>query len=205
MLGTNITSAGWPTCGEIDIMENIGREPNVVHGTVHGPGYSGGNGIGGGVTNAAPVADDFHLYAIEWEAARIRWFMDNKLYFTLTPANLPGGAQWVFDHPHFFILNVAVGGAWPGNPDGTTVFPQQMEVDYVRVYAATNAAPPALQMRKTTTQVEVVWPGEFPNGRLLMTPGWGQPWQDVVLAGTRQQGSFVHPAAPGFYQLALLP
>jgi beta-glucanase (GH16 family) len=205
MLGTNITSAGWPTCGEIDILENIGREPYIVHGTVHGPDYSGGNAIGGGLTNAVPVADDFHLYAIEWEAARIRWFMDNRLYFTVTPANLPGGAQWVFDHPHFFILNVAVGGAWPGNPNGSTVFPQKMEVDYVRVYAATNAAMPALQIRKTPAQVEVVWPGEFPNARLSTTLGLGQPWQEIVHTGTRQQGMFVHPAAPGFYRLALHP
>jgi len=154
MLGTNISTARWPTCGEIDIMENIGREPNIVHGTVHGPGYSGGEGIGIGLTNAVPVADDFHLYAIEWEAARIRWFMDDQLFFTLTPADLPGGAQWVFDHPHYLILNLAVGGAWPGNPDDTTRFPQLMVVDYVRVYAATNAVTPAPGGRKTTAQVE---------------------------------------------------
>ena len=139
MLGANIGSVGWPTCGETDIMENIGAEPSTVHGTIHGPGYSGGNGIGGPYTLAggADYADDFHIYAIEWETNRIRWYMDNHQYFTATPANL-GGKQWVFTQPQFLLLNVAVGGQWPGNPDGSTVFPQRMTVDYVRVYADTN-------------------------------------------------------------------
>ncbi|MBI3853221.1 MAG: glycoside hydrolase family 16 protein [Verrucomicrobia bacterium] len=141
MLGTNITTVDWPACGEIDIMENIGREPLTIHGTIHGPGYSGGGGIGGAITNRVSVAGDFHLFAIEWEPALIRWFLDNKLYFTVTTTNLPAGAKWVFDHNHFLLLNVAVGGDWPGNPDASTSFPQRMEVDYVRVYAPTNAVP----------------------------------------------------------------
>ena len=141
MLGANFTTDGWPTCGEIDIMEHVGREPSKVYGTVHGPGYSGGRGIGGSLTlsNGVAVSDRFHLFAIEWEPARIRWFMDDKRYFTVTPANLPAGKQWVFDREHFLLLNVAVGGNWPGKPDATTTFPQRMEVDYVRVYAHTNA------------------------------------------------------------------
>jgi len=140
MLGANVEAAGWPTCGEIDIMENIGSEPSKVHGTVHGPGYSGANGIGGPYTLAggAAFADDFHVFAIEWETNRIRWYVDSQLYFTVTPTNLPKGAQWVFSQPQFLLLNVAVGGNWPGNPNGTTTFPQRMIVDYVRVYAATN-------------------------------------------------------------------
>jgi beta-glucanase (GH16 family) len=142
MLGTNFPSAGWPACGEIDIMENIGAEPSIVHGTIHGPGYSGGGSIGNAYTlsGGAAFADDFHLFAVEWETNRIRWYADNHLYFTATPSSLPGGSQWVFTQPQFVILNVAVGGTWPGNPDGTTTFPQRMTVDYVRVYAATNVA-----------------------------------------------------------------
>ena len=136
MLGNNIDKVGWPQCGEIDIMENIGREPTIVHGTIHGPGYSGANGISSSfsLANNAAFADDFHVYATEWGANEIRFYVDGNLYKTITPANLPQGTTWVFDHPFFMILNVAVGGAWPGNPDATTVFPQMMVVDYVRVY-----------------------------------------------------------------------
>lgn len=136
MLGNNIDKVGWPQCGEIDIMENIGREPTIVHGTIHGPGYSGANGISSSfsLANNAAFADDFHVYATDWSENEIRFYVDGNLYKTITPANLPQGTTWVFDHPFFMILNVAVGGAWPGNPDATTVFPQMMVVDYVRVY-----------------------------------------------------------------------
>lgn len=136
IMGTNISSAGWPACGEIDIMENIGKEPGTVHGTAHGPGYSGGKGIGGPWTlpGGAAIADAFHDFAVECEPQRIIWFMDGRQYFTITPASLPQNSRWVFDQPKFLLLNLAVGGAWPGNPDDTSNFPQQMVVDYVRVY-----------------------------------------------------------------------
>src|SRR5215207_4990926 len=134
MLGDNIQSAGWPGCGEIDIMENIGREPSLVHGTLHGPGASGANGVGGSHARArGAFADDFHVFAVEWEPAAIRFFVDGTLYQTRTPADLPPGA-WVFDKPFFLILNLAVGGDWPGPPDASTVFPQELTVDYVRVF-----------------------------------------------------------------------
>jgi len=140
LLGDDIPQVGWPACGEIDIMENIGKEPGRVHGTVHGPQYSGAKGVsapydqpGGG---GGPFADDYHVYAVEWEANAIRWYVDSAHYATVTPKDLPG--RWVFDHPFFIILNVAVGGGWPGNPDSTTVFPQRMLVDYVRVYQKAN-------------------------------------------------------------------
>lgn len=142
MLGDNIDSAGWPNAGEIDIMENIGREPTIVHGTIHGPGYSGGKGISAqySLPNNAPFADDYHTYAIEWEPNVLRFYVDGILYKTRTPADLPPGTTWVYDHPFFLLLNLAVGGAWPGNPDNTTVFPQTMKVDYVRVYTRTQVA-----------------------------------------------------------------
>lgn len=135
MLGKNINKVGWPRCGEIDIMENIGREPAKAHGTIHGPGYSGANGIGTSYDlPAGAFSDEFHVFSIEWKPDAIRWYVDGNLYQTRTAADLPAGAAWVFDHPFFILMNVAVGGSWPGNPDATTVFPQRMYVDYVRVY-----------------------------------------------------------------------
>ncbi len=137
MLGDDFPQAGWPACGEIDIMENIGKEPFTVHGTIHGPGYSGGSGIGAAFNLAGgrKFADDYHVFAIEWEPDIIRWLVDGQVYQTRTPADLPAGRKWVFDHSFFILLNLAVGGNWPGNPDATTVFPQKMFVDYVRVYS----------------------------------------------------------------------
>jgi beta-glucanase (GH16 family) len=136
MLGDNINTVGWPKSGEIDIMENIGKEPAVVHGTMHGPGYSGAGGIGGPYDlGTGAFADDFHVYAVEWNQAGITWFVDDKPYFTTSLGSIPAGTTWVFDHPFFILLNVAVGGAWPGDPDATTTFPQTMLVDYVRVYS----------------------------------------------------------------------
>jgi len=138
MLGNDIGSVGWPACGELDIMENIGKEPTIVHGSMHGSGFTGASlGSPYSLPNNANFADDFHLYAIEWEPGVVRFYVDSALYETRTPADLPAGAVWPFDHPFFIILNVAVGGDWPGSPDGTTVFPQTMLVDYVRVYKKT--------------------------------------------------------------------
>lgn len=133
MLGGNFETVGWPNSGELDIMEYIGREPNTIYGTVHGPGYSGANGIGSSVRSDTPYADDFHVYAVEWDEDAIRWYVDGELYHMLTPADVRGN-PWVFDHDFFILLNLAVGGNWPGYPDETTQFPQTMLVDYVRVY-----------------------------------------------------------------------
>jgi beta-glucanase (GH16 family) len=125
----------WPACGEIDIMENLGKEPSISHGSMHGPGYSGASGPTATYTlpDAAKFSDDFHVFAIEWEQSAIRWYVDGKLFSTKTQSDIGSGNSWVFNHPFFFILNLAVGGDWPGAPDGTTVFPQKMIVDYVRV------------------------------------------------------------------------
>ena len=137
MLGADYPVKGWPACGEIDIMENIGREPFTVHGTVHGPGYSGSHGLGGTATlgTGRALSDDFHVFGIVWEPDSIQFLLDDVPYFHVTPSSLPAGARWVYDHPFYLLLNLAVGGTWPGPPDRTTEFPQRLTVDYVRVFA----------------------------------------------------------------------
>ncbi len=136
MLGNDIDKVGWPKCGEIDILENIGREPSTIHGTIHGPGYSGVSGIGSAYQfpDKRAIADDFHIYAVKWKKNRIEWFVDGQSYQTITPNELPKGEKWVFDHPFFLLINLAVGGNWGGPPDSETPFPSEMTVDYVRVY-----------------------------------------------------------------------
>lgn len=140
MLGANIDSVSWPRCGEIDVMENIGKEPSTVHGTLHGPGYSGANGIGGPYQLASgDFADDFHVYSVIWTRDQVQFLVDNNPYFAVTPSTIPAGDQWVFRLPFFLLLNVAVGGpsSWPGAPDATTQLPQDMLIDYVRVFRQT--------------------------------------------------------------------
>lgn len=136
LLGANLDEVEWPACGEIDIMEYRGQLPAIVRGSLHGPGYSGGDNVGAEhVVSGGKLYEDFHVYAVEWEPDRIRWLLDGTVFFEATPSRLPAGKQWVYDHPFFVILNVAVGGNYVGPPDSSTVFPQQMRVDYVRVYA----------------------------------------------------------------------
>jgi beta-glucanase (GH16 family) len=137
MLGDNIGSVGWPNSGEIDVMENVGKEPGTVHGSLHGPGYSGGNPLTGWYTlpNGAALADAFHTYTVDWAPDSVTFSIDGIQYERHTPADTNGN-RWVFDHPFFILLNVAVGGTWPGSPDGSTSFPQQMVVDYVHVFSS---------------------------------------------------------------------
>ena len=138
MLGKDITTAGWPTCGEIDIMENIGKEPGTVHGSLHGPSTTTRTSDATSIFTlpaGQAFADDFHLFAVEWERGVVRFYVDSNLYATFTESQWPAGGTWVFDHSFFIILNVAVGGNWPGSPDSSTVFPRHLLVDYVRVYA----------------------------------------------------------------------
>lgn len=133
MLGADIESTPWPQCGEIDIMEGRGQEPHIIHGTVHGPGYSAGAAITDsyGFKNAR-FDTDFHIFAVEWTENQIDFYVDDVLYNRITPDDVTG--EWVYDHPFFIILNVAVGGTYVGFPTTDTPFPQTMYVDYVRVY-----------------------------------------------------------------------
>jgi beta-glucanase (GH16 family) len=135
MLPTENVYGGWPQSGEIDIMELVGHRPDVVHGTVHyGPVWPNNLERGGSITlSDGDFSEDFHIFTMEWTPTRIRWFMDGQFFFLVTPNNL-SPHRWPFDQAFHLLFNVAVGGTWPGNPDQTTVFPQEMVIDYVRVY-----------------------------------------------------------------------
>ncbi len=139
MMPTDAVYGGWPGSGEIDIMEMVGHQPHVLHGTIHyGPPhtYSGGSYT----MSSGDFSDDFNTFAIEWEHGEIRWYVNGIHYHTETNwFSEDQGFPAPFEQRFHFLLNVAVGGNWPGNPDGTTVFPQEMIVDYVRVYQDMNA------------------------------------------------------------------
>ncbi len=139
MLGSNIDLVSWPQCGEIDVVEYRGQEPNLVHGTVHGPGYNGS--LGNAVSKLYGFENDrfdvdFHVFAIEWGEGYIDYLVDDTRYFRIEPEDVPG--EWVYDHPFFLLLNVAVGGNFVGFPAPGTEFPQTMLIDYVRVYKEIN-------------------------------------------------------------------
>jgi beta-glucosidase len=160
MLGEDISTTPWPGCGEVDIMENFGTFNNnatINNGTAHGPGYSGGNGLTAPYTLplGETVYDDYHVYAIEWSPSSIVWYVDGAAYHTVTPASLPTGTQWVFNAPFFLLLNLAIGGpgTFLGTPDASATFPQDMLVDYVRVY----------QANTITATTPVITPGRIVN------------------------------------------
>ncbi len=144
MLGANFDEDApdeanrWPHVGEIDVMEYLGREPNLIFGTAHGPGYSGGGGLTKWNPQDQPIADDFHIYAVEWEPDEIRWYYDGEHYHTVD-RELVGNREWVFDHEFFLIVNLAVGGQFPGPIDLDLEFPVHLYVDHVRVYQRSEA------------------------------------------------------------------
>jgi beta-glucanase (GH16 family) len=135
MLGNNCyeSAEAWPGCGEIDVMEVLGSEPNILNGTLHAPWPWAPNGEGGTVESPTPLSGGFHTYGVEWSPDRITFLLDGTAYETITP-DLPAGAAWPFQHPYFLLLNLAVGGDWPGAPNASTQFPARMTVDWVRVW-----------------------------------------------------------------------
>jgi beta-glucanase (GH16 family) len=135
LLGANFSQVSWPACGEIDIMEHVGKEANRVYSTLHAPAYFGGGGAGTYNQITGDFAAAFHTYAVEWNQTHMTFFVDGNAFLTWNKSDIEATrGPWVFDHPFFIILNNAVGGDWPGPPDATTVLPQRMAIDYVRVY-----------------------------------------------------------------------
>jgi uncharacterized protein (TIGR03437 family) len=180
MLGEDIETVSWPTCGELDIMENFGTFNNNVsinNGTAHGPGYSGGSGITAAITLpfGETVYDDYHIYDMLWSQNSIQFLVDGVVYNTVTPASIPTGDQWVFNAPFFVLLNLAIGGSgtFLGTPDPTAPFPNQdLVVDYVRVYQAVAA----------TSATPVITPGSVVNAGSYL--GDVAPGALAVLYGT---------------------
>ena len=138
-LGTDIDIVGWPQTGEIDFMEYVSRLPNEIFGTIHGPGYSGGQSFGNVVDFGEPVYNNYHTFTIEWQPDRIDWFVDGMHYHTATPADVAPN-EWVFNDPVFLLLNVAIGGNFGGNISPDLELPQSMAVDYIRVYQGPDTA-----------------------------------------------------------------
>jgi beta-glucanase (GH16 family) len=136
MVGNNdYRPGGWPGSGEIDTMEILGSQPHVVKGTIHGPwSWAPHDGVTGSLRSRTSLASGFHVYSVEWEPERISFLLDGTVYKTITRAELPSGSAWPFQHPYVLLLDLAVGGEWPGSPNASTHFPAQMLVDWVRVW-----------------------------------------------------------------------
>jgi beta-glucanase (GH16 family) len=131
LLGTDIDEVGWPACGEIDVMEHVGVDPMRWYGTIHGPGYSGlAAGIGGAVEAGIDLSEDFHRYAVAWDESGIVWLLDGREHHRLTPSDVPG--PWPFDHDFYLLVNLAIGGDWPGN-DAEPELPTSLLIDWIRV------------------------------------------------------------------------
>ena len=138
-LGTDIDVVSWPQTGEIDFMEFVGRLPNEIFGTIHGPGYAGGASFGNIYTFDEPVYNDYHTFAVEWEPDLIKWYVDGILYHTATPDDVAPN-EWVFNDEVFLLLNVAIGGNFGGAIDPNIELPASMAVDYIRVYQGPDTA-----------------------------------------------------------------
>ncbi|MDA7501869.1 family 16 glycosylhydrolase [Chitinophagales bacterium] len=137
MLGDKIGSVGWPACGEIDIMELVGHQPSTVHGTIHYKDAGGNHqfkGTSRNLVGGERFSEEFHVFSLEWSENQVNWYLDDQLYFSANPGTLGNENPYPFNEPFFFIFNVAVGGQWPGSPNASTSFPQNMIVDYIRVF-----------------------------------------------------------------------
>jgi len=155
--------SNWPTDGEIDIMEVVGRDPNRLYGTLHGPGYSGANGYGGNLVAGSPWYQAFHNFAVDWSANQIVWTVDGQEYFRATPASLQatkGNVSWVYNHAFFIILNLAVGGNFGAGDPASLPAESKMLIDYVHVSTSSTTPPPTGNALKSSL-----------SGRCIDIPG----------------------------------
>jgi beta-glucanase (GH16 family) len=134
MLGDDINAVGWPASGEIDVMEALGHDPRTVHGTLHGPGSGAAGALGSSFVAPGSLASGFHTYAVSWSPDSVAWLLDGKAYATAGPEIRRRGWSSIFNRPFHLLLNLAVGGTWPGPPDASTPLPATLLVDWVRVY-----------------------------------------------------------------------
>lgn len=181
MLSTDEAYGGWPQSGEMDIMELVGKEPDRAHGTIHyGNPYPNNSSQSASFQlNSGTFSDDFHTFALEWEPGVIRWYVDDYLFATKTSADV-APLRWPFDQRFHLLLNLAVGGNWPGNPNSSTTFPQTMEVDYVRVYEG--KFPSVSGNRKVANQAknEIYTLNNVPDGASI---SWSVPAGATIVSG----------------------
>jgi beta-glucanase (GH16 family) len=169
-IGANAMDVGWPGCGEIDVMEWVGKEPGHIKGSLHAPGFYGDHPLNADfvLPGGASYSEAYHVFAVDWYPGEIVFSMDGIVYEDRKKDDRPAGSKWPFDHPFRILLNFAVGGRWPGPPDSATVFPQDYRIDYVRVYSLPAAPPPRLAWppappgqpaasRPSPTQVSLTW------------------------------------------------
>jgi beta-glucanase (GH16 family) len=223
MLGTNISTVSWPTCGEQDIMEWVDfYTPNSTSSTDHGPGYSGGSGIGGRFffPDAGRIDDaSHHTYGVVWSPYKMQFYRDDwtQPFLTVTPLSIPLGSQWVYNHPFFILLNQAVGGNWFPGPDATTRNPADMVVDYVRVLQWNSGAPKTPRnlraKSRASDQIELKWErakeDRDPNSDAYdiyagTTPNFQPSFSNLVVQnyhGTRYIHQGLNPSTTYYYQV----
>ena len=175
MLPTDEVFGGWPRSGEIDIMELVGHEPNRVHGTIHfGNAWPQNQWQGTSFTlPQGTFNDDYHTFGVEWQENEIKWYVDSTLYFVRVPSHL-GSLNWPFNERFHIILNVAVGGNWPGSPNASTTFPQSMVVDYVRVYQRSPLSTQTAPQKPSQFALDQNYPNPF-NPTTVITYELGAP------------------------------
>jgi len=210
LLGTNITTVSWPTCGEVDIMEMIGggaQRDSTIYGTMHWQENGAHASKGSGpheLPNVEPFNQAYHVFEVEWSATNMVWKLDGARYFSAVIDQIAQPGTAAFQKPFFILINLAVGGNWPGTPNASTVFPQQLHVDWVRVYQpeAIESAPPKLEIKRRAGSVILSWPSA--SGYALeaanILAGNVTPWA-IAPEGRTNPASFAAVGPAEFFRL----